>query len=347
VLSRIAELHAMAFAEADVPVLPEEIITWSVGFVGEETVGAELARLGPSWSVLHAVPVGDRGSDIDHVVIGPAGVFCINTKHHRGLNVDVKQDAVFVGGQFCRYIDAIRLEGERTASVVASVAPGVPVHPLLVTVGAKLRVKETPAVVTFLPHDQLVAWLMIQPQRVDAALVAQLSEALSRSVNWSPIVPPPAAPEWVAELARSLATERALVSDQRRRGLVRGSARRASSATRPATAAGRERSRSAPIRSRKTAASRPPLIVRLLGFAAAMAAVVALLPVVVGAITSSIVNSVKVPDPRVSASAPVFAVVGAACATKGTVRTDSAGRALVCTPTSKAASATLVWRKRV
>jgi hypothetical protein len=86
------------------------------------------------------------------------------------------------------------------------------------------------------------------------------------------------------------------------------------------------------------------LILRLLGFAAAMATVVALLPVVVGAITSSIVSSVKVPSPR--ASAPVVAVVGVRCATKGTVSTDSAGLALICAPTSKAATASLVWRKK-
>ncbi|MBG6212216.1 hypothetical protein RCH23_000129 [Cryobacterium sp. CAN_C3] len=43
-----------------------------------------LSKLGPEWTVLHAVPVGSGSSDIDHVVIGPAGVFTINTKNHTG-----------------------------------------------------------------------------------------------------------------------------------------------------------------------------------------------------------------------------------------------------------------------
>jgi len=32
--------------------------------------------------VLDSIPVGDNGSDIRHLVIGPAGVFSLNTKHH-------------------------------------------------------------------------------------------------------------------------------------------------------------------------------------------------------------------------------------------------------------------------
>ncbi len=56
---------------------------WRVGAGGEETVGGRLDKLVKhGWHVLHAVPVGDRGSDIDHVVIGPGGVFTVNTKTH-------------------------------------------------------------------------------------------------------------------------------------------------------------------------------------------------------------------------------------------------------------------------
>ena len=60
---------------------------WRIGADGEEAVAARLAKLGGHWRVLHAVPVGDRGSDIDHVVIGPAVVFTINSKHHPHASV--------------------------------------------------------------------------------------------------------------------------------------------------------------------------------------------------------------------------------------------------------------------
>ena len=47
---------------------------WRRGAEGEEVVARRLAALDSSWHVLHSVPVGNRDSDIDHVVIGPGGV---------------------------------------------------------------------------------------------------------------------------------------------------------------------------------------------------------------------------------------------------------------------------------
>ena len=61
-----------------------DAVTWFQGTLGEIRVGSVLAKLGPEWTVVHSVPIGSRGSDIDHIVVGPAGVFTINTKRHRG-----------------------------------------------------------------------------------------------------------------------------------------------------------------------------------------------------------------------------------------------------------------------
>jgi hypothetical protein len=43
-------------------------------------VAKGLPKLDEAWRVLHSVPVGSRDSDIDHVVIGPGGVYTINAK---------------------------------------------------------------------------------------------------------------------------------------------------------------------------------------------------------------------------------------------------------------------------
>ena len=64
------------------PLHPDSV-SWYWGALGEMAVGRELSKLGPEWMVLHAVPVGSGDSDIDHVLIGPPGVFTINTKHHQ------------------------------------------------------------------------------------------------------------------------------------------------------------------------------------------------------------------------------------------------------------------------
>ncbi|MEF2162577.1 nuclease-related domain-containing protein, partial [Pseudomonas aeruginosa] len=63
---------------------------WRIGAVGEEKVAAQLAKVikkDVRWHVIHAIPVGNRGSDIDHLIIGPGGVFTANAKHHPGAKI--------------------------------------------------------------------------------------------------------------------------------------------------------------------------------------------------------------------------------------------------------------------
>jgi hypothetical protein len=64
------------------------IARWSRGAQGEEHVGAILDGMrDDGWFALHDVSVG-RGN-IDHILIGPAGIFTIETKSHPGrISVD-------------------------------------------------------------------------------------------------------------------------------------------------------------------------------------------------------------------------------------------------------------------
>ncbi len=85
-----------------------------VGAAGEEAVGPRLERLVKrGWRVLHSVPVGAGQSDIDHLLIGPGGVFTINTKNHPGGKVWVGQPAIRVNGQPTHYLRNSRFESER------------------------------------------------------------------------------------------------------------------------------------------------------------------------------------------------------------------------------------------
>ena len=103
---------------------------WRAGADGEvETARRLLALTDPSpwqfshvglWRVLHSVPVGERGSDIDHVVIGAPGVFVVNSKHHRGKLVTTTPRAVVVGKHPTRYAEFARTEADRTATLLAA-----------------------------------------------------------------------------------------------------------------------------------------------------------------------------------------------------------------------------------
>ncbi|HET8956428.1 MAG TPA: nuclease-related domain-containing protein [Solirubrobacterales bacterium] len=56
---------------------------WSQGAEGEEVVGAVLEGLvADGWQVIHDVSFG-RGN-IDHVVVGPGGLYTVETKSRRG-----------------------------------------------------------------------------------------------------------------------------------------------------------------------------------------------------------------------------------------------------------------------
>jgi hypothetical protein len=347
VLAKIAELHAAAAPVPGLPLsmLPDEIVTWSVGFVGEEAVGIELSRLGPNWSVLHGVPLGDRGADIDHVVVGPSGVVCINTKHHRNLRVDVRGEAIFVGGRYQRYAVASGYEAERAEAIVRGVLPTAPVRSLLVVVGGQLRVHEQPAKTTVLPSKDLARWIEALPVRLSPDEVAKLRQHLRQSATWATTPPAPAAPEWAAELARSLAMERAVVADQRRNPL-RGSApgTRARRGGAPPTRA-RGRTASPPAPALRSGASRIGRLAIVLAAAVAVALVVpSLLRVALGGIKTTLVPAPKPVTPSVSVPT-VAAGSDCAVAGAGAQAQDSRGRALECSRLSASKPAKLVWKR--
>ncbi|WP_037640382.1 nuclease-related domain-containing protein [Streptomyces bicolor] len=111
--------------------------SWYVGLEGERRVGRELQRLSAGgWRVLHGVPKAN-GGDIDHLLIGPGGVFTINTKHHQNASVWVGDTMAKVnGGQPVPYAAASKAEAAYAQEVLERHCGfPVPVEPVLVFVG--------------------------------------------------------------------------------------------------------------------------------------------------------------------------------------------------------------------
>ena len=99
------------------PLSPESR-SWFLGAIGELEVGRVLDRLGDEWLVIHAVPVGAAGSDIDHVVVGPAGVFTINSKYHEGMKVWVGGKTLMVNGQRTDHLRNAGFEAKRVTKLL-------------------------------------------------------------------------------------------------------------------------------------------------------------------------------------------------------------------------------------
>lgn len=163
---------------------------WRIGADAEVEVGRRLSRLGPSWRLLHAVPIGAKGSDIDHVLIGPAGVFTVNTKHHPAARIWVRGDTCKVAGQNQHYVRNSRYEARQAATLLsAATASEVGVRGLIVLVGVReLTVKQQPpdGTVAVLTGKALKAHLRSLPAILDEASVARIYEAARHLASWQP-----------------------------------------------------------------------------------------------------------------------------------------------------------------
>jgi hypothetical protein len=93
-------------------VTPNSVTAWSTGAEGERLTARQLAQLEPDgFVILHdrRMP-GSRRANIDHVVIGPPGVFVVETKSLSG-KVEVRGDDVYVAGRRrTRMLDEARRE---------------------------------------------------------------------------------------------------------------------------------------------------------------------------------------------------------------------------------------------
>jgi hypothetical protein len=163
---------------------------WRIGADGEELVAAQLQRLGPAWKTLHAVPVGVRGSDIDHVVIGPGGVYTVNAKHHPGASVWVGGNTVLVNGSKTWYVRNSRHEAQRAAALLSARA-GFPVHVtgLLALIGDrdKFTVKSQPpgGDVHVLTRRKVADWLSQRGTVLSPDQVTAVFEIARRSTTWA------------------------------------------------------------------------------------------------------------------------------------------------------------------
>ncbi|WP_261568592.1 nuclease-related domain-containing protein [Frankia gtarii] len=135
-----------------------ETESWRKGLAGEQMVAAELEPLTTrGWRVLHSIPL-PRDVDIDHLLIGPGGVFTLNTKNHRGARIWVGDRAATVNGQPYRYVDKSRSEAKR-AAVALSDACGFPVAVagVLVFVEADTLTVEPSLRDVYATHHDLIA----------------------------------------------------------------------------------------------------------------------------------------------------------------------------------------------
>jgi Nuclease-related domain len=139
------------------------------GASAEEHVGSLLAALPqPQWSVIHDASFGH--GNVDHILIGPAGAFTVETKSHPGP-VRVSR----VHGATIRQAQAQRKAVE--------LATGLSVEPMLVFSRAWVdRPGARRKGVRVLPARMLVAHLARSREKLTAAEIEQATELLRQAL---------------------------------------------------------------------------------------------------------------------------------------------------------------------
>ena len=161
-------------------------VPWYLGAQGEIAVGRMLEQLPEGWTVFHALPVGTKEADIDHLVVGPGGVFTINTKHHRGKAIWVANRTLMVSGHRQPHIRNAEHEAARVTRLVhqrlrldGRVRPIVAIHG-----AASLVVKERPDLVAVLDARHLRRWLLERPVQLDPEDVARIVALVDDPTTW-------------------------------------------------------------------------------------------------------------------------------------------------------------------
>ena len=181
---------------------PHWIERWQDGAVGEQWTGRALHELeSHGWRIFHDL-AASRGN-IDHVVVGPGGVFLLDSKLWAG-SVTVDADSAVVRrledpDVYWRFTSPAHVKGlavEVSQAIRASTRATVWVTPVIVVWGEFAQVVGGDKC-KFVHGDALARWLSDQPARIAPGRVEQIAEAVASALagldvtrRWSPSVRP-------------------------------------------------------------------------------------------------------------------------------------------------------------
>ncbi|MFE5163989.1 nuclease-related domain-containing protein [Streptomyces sp. NPDC056697] len=163
-----------------------EAHSWIVGLRGERITGARLNRLSShGWHILHSIEL-PSGSDIDHIAIGPPGVFTVNTKHHRGKSIWLGDHAITVNRTSTRYVQISRSEAVVAAKrLSATCGWPVEVRPVLAVVGAaKITAKSAVPPVLVIDGTEADRRLSGLTPKLSPAQIAEVFAAARQRRTW-------------------------------------------------------------------------------------------------------------------------------------------------------------------
>lgn len=166
--------------------LHSEAHSWYFGALGEVAVANVLAQLGPRWTVLHSVQIGSSSSVIDHLIIGPGGIFAINITNHSGKKIWIGGSTFLVNGYKHEYLRIFAHEAARASRLLSVVtARPITVTPLIVVVNpASIMIGRKRPKVVVISSANFNRWLAKRSQVLSDRAVAHYSMFAEERSTW-------------------------------------------------------------------------------------------------------------------------------------------------------------------
>jgi hypothetical protein len=158
---------------------------WRKGAFGERATARWLGRLPEGWHLFNDIPVGERGANIDHVIVGPAGVFTVNAKNLTGA-VWIASRTFLHNGRKTSYLPKAVSEAKRASRLLsAALGHRVDVRPVLAVLADDWTIKEKPSDVLVEAPRFVKDWLLSQPAVLTPGDVITISAAVSKPATWA------------------------------------------------------------------------------------------------------------------------------------------------------------------
>jgi hypothetical protein len=154
-----------------------DAIAWRRGAAGERRTARLLAALErQGWAVLHDLALPGSRANIDHLMIGPGGVFVIDSKQYRGrLQLDPTGRLWHGRYPLTPTLRAVEFEADQAAQVLPD--PGMAVMPIVAVHGTKVPWgKVVTDGVPVLPARRLPSMLRALPAVLGPERVAVLAD---------------------------------------------------------------------------------------------------------------------------------------------------------------------------
>jgi Nuclease-related domain len=161
-----------------------EALAWQRGAAGERHVARLLEPLAKQgWGVQHDLRVPGSKANVDHVVIGPPGVFVIDTKNYRG-RLRLSQDGLLWHGRtfLAPTLSATRWEADKLQARIG--APDIAVVPIVAVLGAMVPNGQVTAHdVTVVPARRLPGLLRSLPSALTPERALEVAAQINRRLD--------------------------------------------------------------------------------------------------------------------------------------------------------------------